>query len=52
MRCGTAVRRGRHCLAELEEALRGLPLREYFGGIGLEEILGLIFGEDGENEGH
>ena len=36
---------------ELEEALRGLPLREYFGGIGLEEILGLIFGEDGENEG-
>ena len=36
---------------ELEEALRGLPLREYFGGLGLEEILGLIFGEDGENEG-
>lgn len=33
---------------ELEEALRGLPLREYFGGIGLEEILGLIFGRMGK----
>lgn len=33
---------------ELLGALRGLPLREYLGGITAEEITGLIFGEDRE----
>lgn len=37
--------------ADVLGTLKRLPLREYLGGITAEEITGLIFGEDGENEG-